>query len=213
MKKRQLFPYSLRRTVLWICFYSLMALSVWGIVNFARQDLSDSSGSIEGQVVLSTDQQRYEVGDEVVFTINNDSASKIFITNDCPQEPLIVYRWNNDMWQRIHEKAPLGSCADQARQVAIDSYDSLSGSYKNWQKLFEEPGIYRIAVVVNGYDGLAFRDIEILQPITTADETAPATQPTLEQQTIEIEDGHDADDANHEEFEPNEGSEVEFEND
>lgn len=182
MKKRRLFPFKLRRVLLWIGFYGLIAVGLALLIVFTRSNLVDNTTNLDGQVLLSTSQQRYELGQDVLFTVLNDSGSRIQITNSCPEEPLLVYRWQDPDWKRVHHYAPIESCGNQDRQIVIEPHQSITGSYKNWSDLFE-PGIYRIAVVVNGYGGLAYQDIEVLNPSTDASE---GQTPVLQQGSLPI---------------------------
>jgi hypothetical protein len=208
--RRKLFGYSKRRITLWTIFYGGLLAIIVGAVIFTKNNLLNRTVDIDGQVTVTTSKQRYELDEEIQFGIVNDSGSAIKIDNDCPQEPLIVYRWNKSSWERVHSYVSSSVCPNQDRQIAIGPHSSLSGSYKNWMDLFKEPAIYRIATSVDGYAGLAYQDIEVLSPVSvdTPAATPAPEQPTLDQNSITVEQpttktntSHEREEERHEENE------------
>ncbi len=185
--RRRLFKYSLRRTLLWVAFYGAIAAVVVLAVALTNHYLHERTNDIDGQVNISLSKLKYEVGEEIQFSVVNDSGSTVIIDNDCPQEPLMVYFWKDSKWTRIHKYISEDVCPNQDRQISVKPRKSLTGSYKYWRELFNEPGIYRIAVVANGYSGLAFQDIEVVNNQVVV----PVEQPVLEQKSIRINNRED----------------------
>ena len=182
--RRRLFKYSVRRIILWTVFYGVIIATVVSAVALTNHYLHERTSDISGQVSLSLQKTKFELDEEIQFSVINDSGGDVVINNDCPQEPLMVYFWDDSKWERVHEYISEEACPDQDREITVKSRQTLTGSYSNWQKLFNKPGIYRIAVVVNGYSGLAFQDIEVVN----SEITAPVEQPVLEQKSIQIEE-------------------------
>lgn len=149
------------RLIGWLVFYGLVIGLTIGTVIVASHHV-DHNVLPAGKVRLTMSQQRYKMGDSVVFTVSNDFTKTVYVTNNCPTEPLAVYRWDGKTWLRVHDRVPQSECPDQSRQVPIRAESSVSSSYDNWQHLFATPGIYRIAVPVDGYDDYPYQDIEVL---------------------------------------------------
>jgi hypothetical protein len=190
----------MRRIILWVLFYSSIAGVVVFAVVLTNYYLNERTGDMKGQVNLSLPKLKYETGEEILFSVVNDSSNKIIIDNDCPEEPLMVYRWEDSRWLRIHKFISEDACPNQNRLITVEPHKSLTGSYGNWQTLFDKAGIYRIAVVVNGYSGLAYEDIEITDNTPAA--TPSTAQPVLEQKSIQIEgNNHREDEDRFEDYE------------
>jgi len=118
-----------------------------------------------GNIELSIPKSAYQLGEVVEFTITNHFPVPIYVTNKCPQEPLNVYRWNNNSWQQVHAKATDGEdCYTGERNVAIESESARTYNFADWPELFDTPGVYRIAANINHYDDIPFQDFVILEP-------------------------------------------------
>lgn len=115
-----------------------------------------------GTIKLSTPYSTYLVGEQIQFTITNNFNSAITFANNCPNEPLVVYKQVNNQWQRVHDRADAKTCKNQAKVVKIASRSSASGSFAGHERLFSQPGKYRIAAYVEFFNTVAVRDINVI---------------------------------------------------
>lgn len=126
-----------------------------------------------GSVKLSLPYNRYLVGEPVAFTIENAYNAAISVANNCPNEPLAVYRFENNQWVRIHDTADMAGCTAQMRQVKIPPHSSLTASFGPWKQLFAKPGRYRIVASIDYYHDYPYQDLEIAErPIAAAANSA-----------------------------------------
>ena len=117
-----------------------------------------------GYIELTLDKERYIVGDTVSFTVVNRFPTVIYVVNHCPKEPLNVYAWKSNQWEQLHAFADeSGQCFGQERMVAIPPNGSRGYNFDDWQTLFAEPGVYRIAMVVDGYSEIPFVDFVVAE--------------------------------------------------
>lgn len=112
------------------------------------------------QLVLSKDS--YRVGETVQFQVINNTDDALYVSNDCPREPLTVERLSHDDWQRVSDTADPKECVDDDRAVGIPAYSSRSSDYLDWQKLFVVPGEYRLTINFDHYRGSLSQTFTIL---------------------------------------------------
>ncbi len=166
----------------WGAFYILLIMllvfiGIWASHQIGEEELPP------GHVAVSVSKTKYKLGETVVFTVKNNFSVPIYVNNYCPSEPLNVYRWENTEWKRIHYKTDKSSCSGQTRQITIPPNGAKEYSYKDWAKLFDQAGRYRIAAVIEHYEALPFQDFEVLAPpkvevkkvIIPATTTTPST--------------------------------------
>lgn len=105
-----------------------------------------------GSVTVSTDKVVYRLGDTVRFTIKNDTSTPVIISNNCPSEPLEVYRQVEGQWVRLRDEVAFDSkCQGEPRQFTVrPSGGTASATYCYWDNLFDQPGRYRIIVPLLG---------------------------------------------------------------
>jgi hypothetical protein len=115
-----------------------------------------------GSIVLSTNYSTYLVGDPVAFTVTNNYNSAVYITNNCPAEPLEVYRLEGSTWVHIHDTIDQKECPTTERQVRIPARSNVTGDFSGWKKLFEKPGKYRVVAYVDYYNSLPHSDFEVI---------------------------------------------------
>ena len=77
-----------------------------------------TSGSFASSVPTDTIQltlskAQYKVGEEVSFTLTNTGEEAVYVGNNCPNEPLSVYRFADNDWVRIHDERDASDCAGQ----------------------------------------------------------------------------------------------------
>lgn len=104
--------------------------------------------STPSQVSLSLEQTSYAVNEPIRFTILNNSDRAVSVLNNCPGEPLEVYRQQDAQWLRIHQNADPSKCVGAPRHYTIAPQSKVSATYNFWPSLFEEPGRYRIVAPI-----------------------------------------------------------------
>ena len=117
-----------------------------------------------GQIELHVAHTRYLVGEPITFTITNNYNSTIYVANNCPTEPLNVYRQVSGKWQRVHDQADKKDCSTEDRQIKIPASGSIASSFAPWKHLFEQPGKYRVVAYVEYYNALPYQELEIIAP-------------------------------------------------
>ncbi len=161
----------------WIVSLGILAYGIYLIIgNIQMRSLP------AGQIRLSVPYSKYLVGETVTFTIKNNFNSAIYLTNDCPAEPLYVYRQENGAWVRIHDTAAASDCPTESRQIEVAANGSVSGSFAPWHNLFNTPGKYRVVAYVEYYDALPYQDFEVVAKYVPAPKPAPApvvTKPVI----------------------------------
>ena len=128
----------------------------------------------KGNISVTTPYQTYLLVEEISFTIHNNFNSSIVIKNNCPTEPLDVYRYENDKWVRVHDTADEKACMSNQRTVTIPANGQRDASFAPWPRLFDKPGKYRIVAYVDYYEQLPFADFEIIEKPTVATNQATA---------------------------------------
>jgi hypothetical protein len=96
------------------------------------------------QIALTLPQSQYKVGQDVIATLANSSATDVYVVNNCPNEPLTVYRQENNTWVAIFESANSSKCVGEPSDYKIPAEHSVRVDYKYWPTLFSKPGTYRI---------------------------------------------------------------------
>jgi len=151
-----------RRTRLaWGIFYVGLAAVVLGGLYDAADHIKTHTLAV-GNVQLSTPYSTYVLGETISFSISNGYNAPIYFTNQCPTEPLAVYRQASGRWVRLHDQAPAKDCPDEERQVSIPASATVTSSLAPWQGLFSTVGKYRLVAIVNGYNSLPYVDLEII---------------------------------------------------
>jgi len=163
----------LNRFIGWTMFYVLLFV-VFGLVINGRVHNVSTKIIPNGQISLVASKIKYTVGDSVQVQITNGLNSALVYNNHCPQEPLSVYRFENNGWSRIHSTIDNSACAGLQKNVSIAPGASYSINYAPWSQLFSQPGIYRIAALADNYNGLAYADIDVVAPASKP--VAPSTQ-------------------------------------
>lgn len=165
-------PYRIR--IFWaIVYFSIIVMSLIGLYVAAAQIRTHTLPT--GQVQLTVQYSKYLVGEAVSFSIKNNYNSPIYIQNNCPGEPLAVYRQENGAWVRQHDVASEDECPSEQRQVSVAANGVVNGSFAPWHNLFSQPGKYRIVAFVEYYNALPYQEFEVVAkpaPIVSA----PTTQ-------------------------------------
>ncbi|MFA5003832.1 MAG: hypothetical protein WC498_00970 [Candidatus Saccharimonadales bacterium] len=157
-------------------FYITLAVLLFSGLYFVADHIKTRAIPVGG-IVLGTTYSQYLLGDPVSFSVTNNYNSKIYITNQCPGEPLAVYRQTNGTWVRLHGTANAEDCQDEQRQVGIPSNSKVTLSLAPWHSLFNQAGKYRLVAIIDGYSSLPYVDFEVVAPPTAI--TSPTNSTIL----------------------------------
>jgi len=163
-----------------LLYFAIIGGSVAFAANFYEKIKMDQLPS--GNIELVTSKNKYNLGDEIKFTVMNHFSVSIYVTNQCPNEPLNVYRWENGEWNQIHDQAKdsEAECYDEERNVEILPENSKSYNFNDWPNLFKNPGVYRLAMTVDHSSDVFFTDFAILEPAKVTEVVLPgALVPSL----------------------------------
>ncbi|MEO8105202.1 MAG: hypothetical protein ABI602_02595 [Candidatus Saccharibacteria bacterium] len=156
-----------RRRAIWAASYILLFGLVVILLYWVGDQFRTHTLPV-GTIQLSVSQVHYVVGEPVVFTITNKLNTSVYATNECPTEPLDVYKLVNQKWVRQIDSTDVQSCQDEQRQVATPADSSVTGSFASWPQLFNSPGTYRIVAVINNYNGLPYVDFNVVASTSAA---------------------------------------------
>lgn len=175
----------IRFHILWVIFYVAVFVVV-GIFAYKLYDEHKEDSLPAGSITLSTNKTKYQVGEVVKFKVTNHFPTTIYVANTCPSEPLDVYIWQNKKWQQISAIArnPDSKCYGQPRRIAVAPNSSLSYSYKEWPDLFAKPGVYRIIMKVDHYEGVPFRDFKVLKKRKVINQTDSSSVTSTQLQSL-----------------------------
>jgi YidC/Oxa1 family membrane protein insertase len=96
-----------------------------------------------GDLGISMLNTEYKLDNLVTVRLRNNTSSDIKIENDCPREPLNVYRYNNGEWIQL-ESEPKITC-NTTESFVIKPGEDFNVDYKSWNNsLFHEIGRYKI---------------------------------------------------------------------
>lgn len=156
----------LKSLIGWSVFYLLLFSGfLWFVYNQSAK--INTLELPQGQIQLTTSRVKYTVGDPISYTITNGLPGAISLVNNCPRQPLHVYRWDDTakVWTRLQATAATPtSCSAQPPRTAIAPGKSITANYNAWPKLFSQPGIYRLVALADNYNGLAYADFEVVAP-------------------------------------------------
>ena len=149
-----------KRLINWSLFYSLLA--VLFIIFFVKQiNNVNTMNFAPGQLNLTMSKSSYTVGDNISFSIKNNFNVPITLIDKCPKPWLHVYSYSSGIWNQISATASASYCQSQPSQLVIKPGDTISENYNAWSGMFSSPGIYRIAILAENYNGLAYADFKV----------------------------------------------------
>ncbi len=179
---------TIRFHILWVIFYILL------ITGFVKLGLHvyrehDEDQFPPGSIVLKVSKTRYKPGEAVSFSIQNQFPNTIYVTNNCPEEPLNVYRWDDNRWEQTHATAKdkNSNCHKQPRHIAIKPNSTRKYDFKDWPTLFKKPGVYRLAMKIDHSDEIVFDDFVVLRPARVIKKPGPENQSSTREQTTTTE--------------------------
>ena len=116
------------------------------LINYVMQSCSNPEQQLAtnaGNISFLTDDNEYSRRQTVSATIINNTSDTITIPNECPNEPLSVYRYQNNEWVQ-KSSSPTIDCKN-AIEVNIATEQEYQFTYDNWNReLFAEMGRFRI---------------------------------------------------------------------
>lgn len=174
-----------KRILIWVIFYLALSLIIGSVFVWAHNDIKERNLP-PGHIALEMQKKQFNLGDPVTFTLINHFPTTIYVPNRCPSEPLEVYKWQNEKWVHIHDKADQKACSGQPRQVSIAASQSVTYSFADWPSLFKEAGYYRLVAVVDNYPGLPYQDFQVVDPNNpSTTNSVPSSQaPVLDESTV-----------------------------
>ena len=104
----------------------------------------------------------YHVGQIVTVTLTNTSAVNEFVVNNCPHEPLAVYKLVGAHPVRITAATAVTTCAGEPSTYELPAGSSISTGYRNWPKLFSQPGYYQIVFTPEFYTHGATTQFQVI---------------------------------------------------
>lgn len=101
----------------------------------------------EGTLGIATTKENFSRGDTITVQLKNNTKEVIQIPNECPNEPLTVYRFSEDVWKQI-AATPKITCAD-TKPITIEPDKTVTIKYDKWSRaLFSNIGKYKIGVTL-----------------------------------------------------------------
>ena len=146
----------------WIVVYAIIAMSILVVVSMVANQYRTHTLPT-GDITLTIPYSKYAVGETINFTIKNNFNSSIYLINNCPSEPLGVYKLINGEWIRQHDQASRYDCPNEQRQVTVGPGGTVDGDFAPWTNLFSQPGKYRIVAFVEYYNSLPYQDLEVVK--------------------------------------------------
>jgi hypothetical protein len=155
--------YPKRTKIDWTVFYIALIFVVFGLIYVAADHIK-THGVVTGNIVLSTPYSKYLLGENVSFSLTNKYNTAIYVTNQCPAEPVAVYYQESGKWVREHDTASIKDCPSENRQVSVPANSTVTVNLAPWHNLFTRVGHYRLVSVIDGYSTLPYIDFEIVSP-------------------------------------------------
>lgn len=145
----------------WAMIY-LLLLGMLAVIFFLIAGRIHTYSIPVGSFQLAVPYGKYVVGDTVTFTLKNNFNSTVYVADECPGEPLAVYRLEGSTWVRVHDETSVTSCESKDRQIAIPPNTERAGSFAAWKNLFATPGKYRVVAYVDYFDAMPYQDFEVV---------------------------------------------------
>lgn len=119
-------------------------------------------------VSLITNSQEVRQGSAPQLTITNNSAEVLTIANDCPNEPLAVYRYVDGQWSQIEATASHITCSS-TEPITLAQGESYTVDYAPWKAaLFSHFSRYQVRADITDSQGnskeYVSNEFSIVQP-------------------------------------------------
>jgi hypothetical protein len=145
----------------WSIFYAIFGVILIVILIIIAAHIGTHTVPV-GKVYIATPYSKYVVGEPISYTLTNGYDAPVYITSQCPSEPIAVYQSTSSGWNRIHATATIQTCNNQPSEVTLEPGKTATTSLSPWQSLFASPGKYRLVAIVDNYTLLPYVDIEII---------------------------------------------------
>lgn len=137
-----------RQFLLFAIFFVALLLIFRGCSGNTDLEANLSGGDL-GIAVLNNE---YKLDDLVTVKLRNNTAADMQVENDCPREPLNVYRYQNGEWIQLESK-PKITCTTNENFI-IKPGEEFTVDYKSWNhSLFHEIGRYKIGANIITEEG------------------------------------------------------------
>ena len=152
----------LRTYLGWLTFYAIAIILLAVFFLKIAGELHTYNTPV-GTVQLSIPYSKYLVGETISFAVTNNYNSAITVANNCPEEPLAVYKLVKSKWQRIHATAKISDCKNKSRFIEIPAKKTVTSNFTAWPSLFKTPGKYRAALFVEYFNSVSYQDFEVVK--------------------------------------------------
>lgn len=126
---------------------TLLFLVIFLVVNAIMQSCQNKPENLEhnaGNLVFITSDNEYSRTGTVKVNLTNNTKETIVVPNDCPGEPLNVYRYENNEWVQ-KTSTPKIAC-DNTTPFKLAPGKEYEIVYTNWShSLFSEMGRFKIS--------------------------------------------------------------------
>jgi YidC/Oxa1 family membrane protein insertase len=120
-------------------------LAIFLTINYVLQSCQNKEVELitDGNVTVTTSKTEYSRSQLVTVKVKNNSTETITIKNECPSEPLSVFRSENNEWVQQNVSPELN--CENAKDLEIETGKELSLNYNDWNyALFSEMGRFKI---------------------------------------------------------------------
>lgn len=112
------------------------------------------------EIILSKD--KYKVGEEIVYGVQNKTGKELIMENECPGEPFEIYYFKDGGWK--HQKGEASVVCGDDGEIVFGPYELKGSSLLPWQNLIlNEPGRYKIEVKLENYGNEFDKEFEIVK--------------------------------------------------
>jgi len=126
-----------------VLLFLVIFLVINYIFNSCTKKDEENAGEAQGTIVFETTDNEYTRTGMVTLKIKNNTAEKIILKNECPNEPFTVSKYENNDWI-IKTASPELDCTNTADQT-LEPGKEIKVAYSSWKHaLFFEEGRYKI---------------------------------------------------------------------
>ncbi len=140
----------------------LIVIVPFAIMGYKATHQSHAQNLISGSIAITTDKKLYHIGQDVTVTLSNATNVNLYVSNNCPREPLAVEVLNNGQWQQIHETTSISKCSGEPRVYMVPSNTSIKTDYLYWPELFSHPGKYRIIFIDKDFHASTYAEFSVV---------------------------------------------------
>lgn len=127
-----------------IIFLSIFLVLNWLITTFIapkNAPVTDANGS----VIFETTKDEYSRVQKVNLKITNNTTKDVIIPNECPNEPLNVYRYEKNEW--IEKTASPEMDCTETSDITVKPGKKINIVYDNWNyAIFSSTGRFKISM-------------------------------------------------------------------